>query len=205
MKAWADFYDYVLPDVPGCLPAMADIAIRQAAIAFFKDSLTWRDTLPAVPIVADVDEYDFTLADDAAVAKVLRAFVGNLPLQVLTADEGVGVEIRGTPDSLLAMDSFRFRVLPTPEAANAAGVVATVALMPMTTASGISDGLFEFYYEAIAAGALARLMLSPGKPYSNPELGGFHQRRFSDAVDTEKLRAEKAFGRNGFRVTGFYF
>ncbi|HJT51997.1 MAG TPA: hypothetical protein VJ734_08665 [Nitrosospira sp.] len=39
MKLWSDFYDLVIPELPGCLLAVADGALHQAAITFCEQSL----------------------------------------------------------------------------------------------------------------------------------------------------------------------
>lgn len=61
MKKWADFYDYLLPDVPGCPLAMADLQLRQAAREFCEMTMAWVEWLDDVTTVADVLEYDFDL------------------------------------------------------------------------------------------------------------------------------------------------
>jgi len=40
-KLWSDFYDLVVPDLPGCPFAMVDNALRESAIAFCEQSLAW--------------------------------------------------------------------------------------------------------------------------------------------------------------------
>lgn len=53
---------------------------------------------------------------------------------------------------------------------------------PGPTATEIEDTIWMRYGEAIDHGALARLLLEPGRPYSNPQVGAFHGQQFDDAI-----------------------
>lgn len=60
MNLYTDWYDYVLMDVPGCLPAVASQAIKLAVIDFCKKTGFWRYKLADMNVVVDES---YTAAD----------------------------------------------------------------------------------------------------------------------------------------------
>ncbi|MDQ3186902.1 MAG: hypothetical protein M3Q16_10710, partial [Pseudomonadota bacterium] len=67
MKLWSDFYDLVMPDLPGCPSVVVDNSLRQSAIAFCEQSLGWKYDHPSVPVVQGIAEYAFVPPADAVV------------------------------------------------------------------------------------------------------------------------------------------
>ena len=76
-----------------------------------------------------------------------------------------------------------------------------VALKPSASAAGIDERLFNEYREAIIHGALARLMLSPRKPYTHTQLAQYHQQQFLIETAIAGTRAARSFTRAPLRTT----
>ena len=57
MKPWGDFYDLIMPDLPGCPFVVVDNALRQSAISFCEQSLAWRWDHPDISIAAGTAAY----------------------------------------------------------------------------------------------------------------------------------------------------
>jgi hypothetical protein len=53
--------------------------------------------------------------------------------------------------------------------------------------------LLSKYYEPLTEGLLGRMMLQPAKPYSNPEIGTLHQRRFHNTMAIVRTDMQHAF------------
>lgn len=198
MMVWSEFYDDLLPDVPGCLPAVADKALHRAAEAFFRKTRIWRETLEPIQTYGDQAVYDFPVCCGAAFVKLEAAKLDSKDLNVLTAEKlqagafGVGV---------LNADEVQLNPMPK----EYQELVLHVSLTISKSAGGIPDVMYEDYADAIVAGALAYLMRSPQKPYTDFNLSQLHQSRFDAAIDDTKSKAFRARGRSKPRVKAFYF
>lgn len=185
-KAWSEFYKFVLPEVPGCTPARADIAISNAAIEFIRRAQVWRQELDAVDTVAEQADYEFAVPEGALINRVIWAKVDG---------DQVDIVVDGTPEDeregLMPINRREFRLYPTPDAEDAdLEVVVYVALHPVQAAADIDDDLFEDYAREISYGALAELLASPSKPYSNGALALDYRDKFEAAIEKRKTEAE---------------
>jgi hypothetical protein len=183
MKLWRDFYDLMMPDLPGCPSAAADSALRQSAIAFCEQSLAWQGTHPDVSVAAGVAEYAFTPPADAVVHLIIHAALDGEKIALYPGEPGMGSmgsmnrHVRkGIPAYILA-GAASLTLVPEPGAPGTLSM--TVAFKPSPASTGIVDGQFNEYREAIVHGALVRLMLSPKKPYSSTQLAQYHQQQFT--------------------------
>lgn len=168
--AW---YDDVLPHAPGCAPAIALDAIRKAAIEFCRESRIYQYDHPAVTVVASQATYAFVPATDTVVTEILDAWYDGVPLDPKGRDELGNIssnwrEWTGTRPIYITQDDERnARLAPIPTVGLASGLKMLVALKPTITATSIETRIYEEYREQIADGALARLYVSPKKPYTD--------------------------------------
>lgn len=178
MKIWSDFYDHLLPDVPGCPYAMLDHALRQAAIAFCEQSLAWRQEHPDIAIIAPQAKYLFDPPAESVVHVITYAALDGR--QISTETQASDMRINewrnqsGRPQYVLGQESG-LRLVPRPDADGTLSL--EVALKPVPLAASVPDLLFDEWREPIIHGALSRLMLSPKKPYSNSQLAQYHQQQ----------------------------
>ena len=205
MKTWPEFYDHVLPDVPDCNPAMADIALRHAARQFCDGTLAWHEWRGPVNTVALITEYSFAVAATEEVVKLLGATLDDLPLTVQAFNDlPINWKVSpGVSGGNLTEDRRSYFVVP----ARAAGlkVKTWVALKPSNSATGVSDVIFAQYLEQIAMGAKSRLMMSPKKPYTDMNLGAVLAMNFKDAIADTAIKVAKSFSRNPRRVKPMFF
>lgn len=205
MKKWADFYDYLLPDVPGCPLAMADLQLRQAAREFCETTLAWVEWLDDVTTVADVLEYDFDLTPLQEVIQLQRATIDDKNLPVASErDIPPDWRVSASMDRcVFTLDKKAFYVVP---AQSAGLLVATqCALKPSQTAAGVEDFIHEQYAEVIASGAKARLMLSPKKPYTDGTLAAYHRGVFDSKCSEIAWQVAKSHGNAPRRTRSHYF
>ena len=201
MKIWSDFYDLLLPDLPGCPVTAADSALRQSAIAFFEQSLAWQAGHQPVFVTTGVAEYAFSPPEGTVVHAITHAvldgeeigpFVGekNIPIRSWRRQTGKLRYVLGGPSSLT--------LVPAPDIN---GLLAmTVALKPSATSTGIEDTLFNEYRETIIHGAMARLMLSPKKPYTDIQLAAYHRQQFIIKTAAAGLRVARSYARVPLRT-----
>jgi hypothetical protein len=103
----------------------------------------------------------------------------------------------GMPEYILGSGTS-LMLAPVP---GASGILTmTVALKPAPGASGIEDFLFDEYRETIIHGALARLMLSPKKPYTNVQLAQYHDQQFTIRMADAGMRAARSYIRAPLRT-----
>ncbi|SEM74843.1 hypothetical protein SAMN05216404_10146 [Nitrosospira multiformis] len=201
MKSWSDFYDLLMPDLPGCPAAAADSALRQSSIAFCEQSLAWQIEHQSVFIIGDIAEYVFSPPEGAAVHAIINAVLDGEEIEPFACEKNITIRnwrrqsgkplyVLGGPSSLT--------LVPTPDSN---GVLAiTVALKPSATSTGIDDGLFHEYREAIIHGSMARLMLSPKKPYTNIQLAAYHQQQFIIKTAAAGMRVARSYVRAPFQT-----
>lgn len=201
MKLWRDFHDLMMPDVPGCPSAAADSALRQSAIAFCEQSLAWQGTHPDVAVAAGTAEYAFTPPADAVVHSIIHAALDAEEIALYPGEPGMGGVGMGSmsrhgrngiPAYILA-GSTSLTFMPAPGAPGTLSMI--VAFKPSPVSTGIVDGQFNEYREAIVHGALMRLMLSPKKPYSSIQLAQYHQQQFAVKTAAAGQRVARAYTR----------
>lgn len=223
MKLWSDFYDYLLPDLPGCVPGMADIALRRAAQQFCERTLVWKEYLYAQALTMNVMEYPFGIPSTQEMVKLLDATINyvddsdpenpvncvdDLPVFRLDQLPHDWKTRQRLPPGIMTLDRVSYYVFPVitpPQAADdaplpARSVVAHVALKPSNTGTGVDDNTFAHHVHKIASGAKAILMMSPKKPYTDANLAQYHQGVFDDACATVGVMAGQSFSATARRA-----
>lgn len=179
-KLWTDFYDLVIPDLPGCPFLMIDNALRQAAIAFCEQSLAWTYQHPDISVVAATAVYPFVPPTGAVVHAITYVEFNDSAIEAHAGESNITISDwrnqTGTPEYVLG-GATSATLVPTPDVAGTLSM--TVALKPSPTATGIDDDIFNEYREGIISGALGHLMLSPKKPYTDSALATYHLQQFT--------------------------
>lgn len=204
-KTWSEFYPWVMPDVPGCPPLMAEDAIREAAVEYCDATLAYQVDLDPISIVADQRDYVFTLADGLLPVTVKGATVDDEPLISMTADEvarilgGQWATATGTAEYFHQTDEYTVRIYRIPTEALADGLVLKVAVKPAPDAEEVDDKLFNFHRRGICFGALSRLMKSPNKPYTNLALSQHYAQAFQSEIGFANNKQARQFSRGPLR------
>lgn len=177
-KLWSDWYDGVLPELPG-LPegTPADFYIRRAAIEFCKRSQCWRQAIPAFNATAATGVY--TLANPvtgAMVAKVLELRFLGRELLVKTPEwlddkYGPGQDWRTVtadpPVYYTTEQPNKVTIVPFPISTTASALTGFAALMPTDDSTGLDEVIWREHFDDVAKLAKAVAMESAKKPYSN--------------------------------------
>lgn len=202
MKLWSDFYDLAVPELPGCPLAAIDSALRQSAIAFCEQSLAWQAAHPEVPVLPGIAEYAFAPPAEAVVHAVTWAALDG---EEIASNAGrlniTGKNWRsrtGRPEQVLG-GTTSLTLVPKPGAAGTLNL--EVALKPTPDATGVPDDIFNECRETIVHGALARLMLSPRKPYGNAQLAAYHQQQFLVKTAAAGTRVSRSYTRASLRTS----
>lgn len=206
MAVYEDFLSRVIPEVSGCPEPLAIQAIKDATIEFCEKSLVYQQDLDPVTSIKGTSEYDLDTPTGYVVARIMNAWFGQTKLEP------------AAPDMLRVPDAYRltagqsdpkfyfqktaktFTLLPVPDQTTPSSITIRAALKPTRNSTSIDDELFEEYAEVIAHGAKYRLMLSAGKPYSNPATAVIEKGHFDTGVNRARTRASTGYVRSNVSV-----
>lgn len=202
LKKWSDFYNDLMPSLPGCGKELLEHELRRAAQDFFNQSRSWRMTLDPITLEAGVADYDL-IADDKGLAVVRIEAAGYLvdPLDVLTLPEMItryGADwwkVSGSPEAITQLRPGVATLYRKPEAEVVDGLVLTVAVKPSDSSSGLDEDIATRFREEMILGAKGRLMLMPKKPWTDINMGSLAAAQFGDRIDMARSQAERAYGR----------
>lgn len=199
---WSSFYDYTAPDLPGCPLELIDLALRQSAISFCENSLAWHYDHPAITVSSGAAAYDFIPPQDAVVHSIFYAKWNDTEIDSNTSETELASKVydwrnaTGTPTYVLGGSSLQ--IVPNPDSSGTLRI--KVTLKPSVTATTIDSNVFNEFREAIAHGALARLMYSPKKPYTNPALAQYHAQQFDIKTGQAGTKQARNFTRAPLRT-----
>lgn len=178
---FSDILPQLLPDVPGCPDITAINALRNAAIEYCRFTRSWTRTLAPVALVDNQSVYAMTAPVDARVAGVISAWVRGREVLPKTMSQVAML----VPNWLVATaevpnyfnsntDTITLQVFPTPLNALGAPLTLRVVLAPSLTAQNVDDGIANDHFEALLAGARARLMVVPQRAWTNLPLAKYY-------------------------------
>lgn len=211
MATYDKFFPNILPEVPGAAEMVVENAVKNAVIEFCEKSLILQRDHDPVTLVQGIVDYDLEPPTGYLVVKVMKAWLENNQLDPLAPDfvREAAVYNRlfssyqdesGTPRSYLQKDERSISVWSPPAQKYTNGLTMRVALKPTRDSSSVEDVVYEDYAEVIAAGALARLMRSAGKPYTNVEMAGVNQQVFQQGINLARSRALHGLVRSNLSV-----
>ena len=211
MKTYEAFFPDVLPDVPGCPSDVAIRAIRHAVIEFCEKSLIYQVTQDPITVREGLVDYDLDAPNGYRVQKVMKVWFRGVELEPVAPDDMVNPDAysqhiggytpsKSLPTGYTQKDFESVSFLPIPNQTYTNAITMRVALVPLRDSTQIEDFLYEQWGESIACGAKARLMLNPGKPYSNQEAAAINQGRYLTALNDARQRAIRGNVRSDLSV-----
>lgn len=211
MKTLESFLPEILPDVPGCPSDMAIRALRNTVIEFCEKSFIHQETLDPFTAIENVTDYDLDPPKGYRIQKIMKMWYLGREMEALAPDD-IGLPdpyrtningynaSKGPPAGYTQKDVDSFTILPIPDQKYANAITMRVALVPLRSMTEVEDFLFELWSETIGFGTKARLMLNPGKPYSNAESATYNQARFISGLNDARQRAARGNVRSDLRV-----
>ena len=187
--------DDVMPDLNGCSTDMAINALRNTCIELYQKSWIKTATLTPIAVVAGTSSYAITPPTNTRVVGIKEVYFNGTALAPIAGTEATNASHDWTADSgevagYMFLDGGTLRLYRIP---TIAGVLsATVITVPTKTATEIDTFIYDQYSEAIAAGAKARIMSIPHKPYSDAGTALTYRMQFAAAVKDARWRAYKA-------------
>jgi hypothetical protein len=196
MSAIADLTPLILPFVRDCSTPAAIVAARFACIEFYKLSLWQQEQLEPVDLLATQGIYEIETPPNTVPSVVLRAAIDGqtYPLRFATKDRldqiygTAWTTLVGTPYYATQFEPDEICLVPAPDTDAPKAMQLLVAVQPTADAAEIDDTVFDYYSEALAYGARARLVETAGQPYYDPGSAGMMWGRFYGGVSEAKAR-----------------
>ncbi|MDB5730692.1 MAG: hypothetical protein JWQ03_587 [Variovorax sp.] len=169
-KALSDFYDYVMPELPGITAPLVDQHLLAVAREICERTGLWRES---VSLVAEEDRLDYGLYAPTARTEVTR---------VLRVSWGQVLQWCATEDPQNPEDHPRFTADEPPFILDAAGetvifevqphgdIDILAALRPSLAAITLPNILLTHHIEMVKRGVHSRLMRMGGKPWTDRDL-----------------------------------
>jgi len=202
MADFSAFYKDVVSQLPGAPLVAVDYALLQTAIDFCETSLFLQVNADPISVRPNVPEYEIAVDDDQLlVTMIMEAKLDGRRIRPVALDLRNETEWPsqnyewGTSE---LDDPMMIRLIATPE--QAATLTLRVALRPVQDATTLPDDLLKHYRIAIGSGAVARMMLQPGKTWSNPQLGAYRQKEYAAYLNQAQVDANKGGTRADLRV-----
>lgn len=196
MAVWTDFYDDVLPEVPGVTVALAERQIKKAALEFITRSGLLHKTITAIdhPGGAVAVDLQTKLQSNEILVRLMGVWYQDRPL-TLTSAESLAQEMpdwmsrTGTPEFYLVEGLTNLWTPPSPATVQVGALKARVVYGLDYSATSIPDAVFKLYREEIAYGAKSRLMAMPKKPWTDMALAGAYLATYTQAINSAAVRA----------------
>lgn len=210
-STWDAFYNDVVPYAKGVALPMALNAIRNSAIDFCEQTRAWvydhADVNIAAGTASTASTVTLTPPSGTRVLEVLQAFYsttgrelywkGKDKLARMYQDWQAQTSTTPLYMTELDLDLATVRLVPTPTTAVTGGFKNPIlSLVPTRASTGIDTKLYEAYLEEICNGAIGRLLLTEGFPYSNPTLGAARLAAFRKQCNSVYNRVQRSLGRD---------
>lgn len=197
-----DLYDEVMPELPGAPQPMVYNAIRNSVIAFCNGSDIWRTWLDPIDVVAGQNTYDITT--DAGTDLVTLLSVKYDGRRILTPRNEDALNEwharwrteRDEPKHYMQQDQDSVIIACVPPCSITGGLMLSVSLQPERTAKTFPGWIYSQYWEGITAGAKARMLKMPAKPWSNPQAGMMYEQTFDNETAGARADASRSLVRS---------
>jgi hypothetical protein len=210
---FSSFMPSVLPYVYGCPDVAAEQALRLACIDFCKRTDIVQAVLAPVDVVLNGQDYPLTMPDtNMQLARVLGVSwqgkwltpvdTDNVQSDVALRGAAIGsaTPVYGDPGYYFQKtpDTSTVSLYPIPNTALTGGLLFRISTYPTIASTQVHDQLYNEWVEVIAAGALARLLATPGQPFTgNPEQQGH---MFERGISRAKIQVAESKVQGALRV-----
>lgn len=200
MATWADWIPDVAPEAPGAPEPSIEDAVRNAVIEFCQRSRWLVRTVPNIDHPGGATAQSFAtrlpLAAGERVIEVQEArwYGKEIPrLTPLELDAEYGVwdfqSRTGEPRALVQEREDEYWISPAPSTSQTDALQLRVVIGYGPAALACDDAIRNRWREAIACGALGRLLVQKDQPWTDPTLGATKYGMFEEAIASAKTAA----------------
>jgi hypothetical protein len=195
----------VLPYLPGVSDVVAQHHLLRAAIEFCRRSNVDRFDIDPITTVAGVAVYDIDLPTNAvSFSSILSAAIDGVALELIRPADVSASPGSGRPIACFGLDadgSASIKLIGTPDAAYT--ITAVVAVEPHRKTTVLSNRMVR-HDQAVAYGALARMMDVPGQPWSNPQLAAYYRSLFDNEILDAEAEADAGYSASVVRTRSVF-
>lgn len=185
---------YLLPEVPGAPDSLAKQAIMRTANEFCWESGVWNEIQDPITIQDNNNQYDLEAPSGAQIVTIKSIWMINRELVPVTMERLQELipnwqEATGSDPAYYncPSDWSVVRIYPIPVGANGSKMTIRATYTPDQFGNYLPKFLVDTFLDELMAGAKARLMLMPGKSWSNPQLAMVNQVAFNEGVIRAKV------------------
>lgn len=204
MKALSTFFPRILPYLPGCSEPLAAQFLLDSAIEFCSNSLVLRQNLDVFRTVVGITQYDLDPPTaQHSINRVMGVTLDNIELRPGMA-EIVHNDLPTDKAKPRAFYTDRtdsvFTLFLTPPPDGVYTVEVAVVLRPARTATTLDDDLYNIWINPVVDGAIAKAMMVPDQPFSNPAQAGYLQMSVAKKTNTSRIEGNYGFIRGSMTV-----
>ena len=193
-----DFLSYILPNAKGCPAIIANQATRLAIIELCGKSLIWREYQDSISTMALKTAYEYEVGTDQQIVMLLSLTLAGDDVAVVDPQKGRTLDAKGYAGSYAYGTFTGFELRPAQAAAQS--IVTYSAVAPSIAATAVPDSMGR-YIEAIANGALSRILAAKDKEYSDVAGAVNARTKWDDAIADAKGDALRGNARTVTRTS----
>lgn len=185
---------YLLPEVPGVPDALAVQAIMRTANDFCIESGVWSEIQDPIAVLDNVNEYDLETPKGAQISTIKSIWMVNRELVPVTMERLQEMipnwqEAKGSDPAYYNCpnDWSVVRIYPIPFGANKAKMTIRAVYTPDQFGAFLPQFLVDRYLDELLAGTKARLMMMPGKSWTNEQLAAMNQGIYQESIVKAKV------------------
>jgi hypothetical protein len=189
---WDQFLPLMSVQLADCPDVIAYDALRRAAFKFCYESYCWQQENDPQNVTAGVADYDLDFPSGTIPAHLMSVVFKGTPLYPKTAEQ-LDLTIPGwhdtesTPLYYFRPTDSTIRLVPMPSTTESAVLRTKVILAPSASnGAGVDADVFNKHSTAIIQGALAILMMLPGRKWSNPQLSQLYDQQYRFEISRTK-------------------
>lgn len=205
---YSELLDEVLPSLAADpSDPVTENAIKRSVIEMCRRAWIWKFLADAIDVMAGVSTYDLEPPIGAVISTVVSAELEGVALTPRSPD-WLNREVprwrvdADRPRHFTQFDTEQIVLASVPDANIPGGLTMTLALQPSQSSTSFPKWLFNQYTYDFAEGAIAKLMLIPGKPWTDLAGGADRRARFEASIANARASAVSGLSGAVLRVTG---
>ncbi len=190
----SDLIRFIAPELPGCPDVLINQALVQSAIEFCTETLAWQEIQDPLIVIDKQNLLDVEVPRDARIVTVRDIWASNRKLRPVTMPQLFELmpnwqTATGSEPTYYnaSVDWQSIRIFPIPMEANRAKLTMRVAYAPTLTATTLPDEICTKYLDGLLGGTKARLMVMPGKTWTNAQMAAVYRAQLNDQMLKAKI------------------
>jgi hypothetical protein len=189
---WNQFMPAMSLHIADCPDIIAFDALRRAAFRFCFESYCWQQENDPIGVKAGLFEYDIDYPTGTVPVHLISVSFKGVALYPKTAEQ-LDLLIpdwhnsESTPLYYHRLTDSTLRLVPMPSVTESAVLRTKVAVAPDAhTGTGVDADIYNKFSHIIMNGALATLLMTPGRKWTNPQLSQLSETQF--VIETSRVR-----------------